>query len=363
MVKLQQKFQAIGIQPKYSLITVSGAAHDPVFQFQVKLGDHETFGSGRSKKAAKNSAAEAMLTKLDKVNFNVKDLSPPHGHKTIVEDEAVSAEEINALNTLCKDHGFRQPEFVEQLGTNLSERVIIFSCQVGSVKKFGEGETVIEAKNTAAGKVFAVLRSLTIDPISALIDLCNEHGYRAPEFRVCVSDRRSNVSSALGVEVECLLGHLKSSATGNDISSAKISASSKMIDILNSMKGGSVESSSEELPESKTSLLISDSSYASVSAVPVKVNEDEFCSSFLNTLNLKESVVESKYLSFDELCMKHNISVTCAELKLDEYVACFVQVNTVPVVVGFCINDDLKTMKKNAERDVLNYLNMLTTTK
>ena len=222
---------------------------------------------------------------------------------------------------------------------------------------------MVKAKNTAAGKVLAVLRSLTIDPISALIDLCNEHGYRAPEFRVCASDRRSNKSSALGVEVECLLGHLKSSATGNDISSAKISASSKMIDILNSMKGGSVKSSSEESPESKTSLLISDSSYASVSAVPVKVNEDEFCSSFSNTLNLKESEEESKYSSFDELCMKHNISVTCAELKLDEYVACFVQVNTVPVVVGFCIKNDLKTMKKNAERDVLNYLNILTNTK
>jgi len=362
--KLQEKFQSIGIQPKYSLVTVSGAAHDPFFRFQVKLGDHETVGSGRSKKAAKNSAAEAMLTRLNKDNLSVKECSPSLEYKVQVEDDAaVSAEDINALSTLCKDRGFRQPEFVEQLGSNLSERITIFSCQVGNVKKIGEGETVVKAKNTAAGKVLAVLRSLTIDPISALIDLCDQQGYRAPEFRVCASDLRSNVTSDLGVEVECSLGHLKSSAIGNDVSSAKDAASSKMIDILNSMRCGLVKSSSEESIESKTSLIISDSSYASVSEVPVKVNEDEFSSSFVNTLNIKETKKESEYSSLDELCMKNNISLTSAELKMDEYVVCFVQVNTFPVVVGFCMNDDPMTMKMKAERDVLNYLNMLTNIK
>jgi len=362
--KLQEKFQSIGIQPKYSLVTVSGAAHDPFFRFQVKLGDHETVGSGRSKKAAKNSAAEAMLTRLNEDSLSVKKCSPSLENKVQAEDdEVVSAEDIDALSTLCKDRGFRQPQFVEQLGSKLSERVIIFSCQVGNVKKIGEGETMVKAKNTAAGKVLDVLRSLTIDPISALIDLCDEQGFRAPEFRVCPSDLRSSVTSDLRVEVECLLGHLKSSVTGNDVSSAKDAAASKMIDILNSMRGRLNKSSSDESIESKTSLTIGDSSYASVSEVPVIVNDDEFSSSFVNTLNITETKEESKYSSLDELCKKNNISLTSAELKMDEYVACFVQVNTVPVVVGFCMNDDPKTMKKNAERDVLNYLNMLTNIK
>ena len=359
--KLHEKFQAIGIYPKYTLMSVIGAAHNPCFRYQVKLGDYETVGSGRSKKAAKNAAAEAMLSRLDQESPYRMKLSSSLGNLVQMEDEAVLIEDtIDSLSALCNDSGFQKPKFVEQPGSNSSERVI-FSCQVGNVMKIGEGESAINAKNAAAEKVITVLRSLTVDPISSLNDLCNEQGFRIPEFRCCSGTNQE-------VTIECTLGHLTSKSTSKDMSSAKAASASKMINILNSMKGGSVRSSSVEPLELKSSMFSSDTdnNNVNVSTVLDKINEGELYHSFVSKPSLKKNERECTYASLEELCKVHNIEATCVKLKIDEIknvVACIVQVNTVPVIVGFSMNEDVNTSKKKAERDVLNYLNMLTTTK
>ena len=54
------------ITPQYGLVEEEGPVHDPTFQYLVTVGEKVATGSRQSKKkAAKQTAAKAMLDKLD----------------------------------------------------------------------------------------------------------------------------------------------------------------------------------------------------------------------------------------------------------------------------------------------------------
>lgn len=47
--------------PAYRMLKMDGKAHDPVFEIEVRVGDHKTIGYGNSKKSAEQDAAESMM--------------------------------------------------------------------------------------------------------------------------------------------------------------------------------------------------------------------------------------------------------------------------------------------------------------
>lgn len=86
---LQELYVKKGINPKYDLIQIEGAIHEPTFKYRVSVGDVVgknkiiiifkflkalsncilshfiiAMGSGQSKKKAKHSAAKAILDKI-----------------------------------------------------------------------------------------------------------------------------------------------------------------------------------------------------------------------------------------------------------------------------------------------------------
>ena len=61
---LQELYVRKGITPKYDLVQIEGAVHEPTFKYRVSVGDVVATGSGQSKKKAKHEAAKAILTKL-----------------------------------------------------------------------------------------------------------------------------------------------------------------------------------------------------------------------------------------------------------------------------------------------------------
>lgn len=62
---LQERYQSRGVLPSYRVVQFEGMSHNPVFTYQVTIGDMSTMGSGNSKKQAKHAAARAMLDKID----------------------------------------------------------------------------------------------------------------------------------------------------------------------------------------------------------------------------------------------------------------------------------------------------------
>ena len=61
---LQELYVRKGITPKYDLVQIEGAVHEPTFKYRVTVGDLVSTGCGQSKKKAKHSAAKAMIEKL-----------------------------------------------------------------------------------------------------------------------------------------------------------------------------------------------------------------------------------------------------------------------------------------------------------
>ena len=65
---LQELYVRKGITPKYDLVQIEGAVHEPTFKYRVTVGELVATGCGQSKKKAKHTAAKAMLDKLVAVN-------------------------------------------------------------------------------------------------------------------------------------------------------------------------------------------------------------------------------------------------------------------------------------------------------
>ena len=81
---LQELYVKKGINPKYDLIQIEGAIHEPTFKYRVSVGElvgkcllislmticssvsafYLAMGSGQSKKKAKHAAAKAVLDKI-----------------------------------------------------------------------------------------------------------------------------------------------------------------------------------------------------------------------------------------------------------------------------------------------------------
>lgn len=62
---LQELLSRRGITPKYELVQIEGAIHEPIFRYRVFLSNEfVATGTGRSKKEAKHAAAKNLLDLL-----------------------------------------------------------------------------------------------------------------------------------------------------------------------------------------------------------------------------------------------------------------------------------------------------------
>lgn len=62
---LQELLSRRGITPKYELVQIEGAIHEPIFRYRVYLStEYVATGTGRSKKEAKHAAAKNLLDLL-----------------------------------------------------------------------------------------------------------------------------------------------------------------------------------------------------------------------------------------------------------------------------------------------------------
>ncbi len=61
---LQELYVRRGITPKYDLVQIEGAVHEPTFKYRVTVGEFVATGCGQSKKKAKHSAAKAVLERI-----------------------------------------------------------------------------------------------------------------------------------------------------------------------------------------------------------------------------------------------------------------------------------------------------------
>ncbi|KAF6209125.1 hypothetical protein GE061_014868 [Apolygus lucorum] len=175
---LQELLSRRGSTPKYELVQVEGAIHEPTFRYRVTVGEVLAMGTGRSKKEAKHAAAKAIL---DKLTGNVEDNRLSNSNTNLNEMvRSISSQgqsgnmvpnPIGVLQELCMSRRWPPPAYETEFEEGLPhERLFTISCIVFRHKETGTGKSKKIAKRLAAHNMWQSLTNLPVDNNSASLD-------------------------------------------------------------------------------------------------------------------------------------------------------------------------------------------------
>uniref|UniRef100_V5GG80 Interferon-inducible double stranded RNA-dependent protein kinase activator n=1 Tax=Anoplophora glabripennis TaxID=217634 RepID=V5GG80_ANOGL len=170
---LQELLSRRGITPKYELVQIEGAIHEPIFRYRVLINpDLLATGTGRSKKDAKHAAAKNLLDLL------VGKQTPEQANQTngtpgatditsqVVSpyDDKVMGNPIGWLQEMCMSRRWAPPAYNMEHEEGLPhERQFTIACIVMSFREVGTGKSKKLAKRMAAHKMWQTLQDLPLD--------------------------------------------------------------------------------------------------------------------------------------------------------------------------------------------------------
>ncbi|XP_050505970.1 RISC-loading complex subunit tarbp2-like isoform X1 [Diabrotica virgifera virgifera] len=170
---LQELLSRRGITPKYELVQIEGAIHEPIFRYRVFLNnDLVATGTGRSKKDAKHSAAKNLLDLL------VGKVTPEQANQTngtpgaaditnqVVTsfDDKVMGNPIGWLQEMCMSRRWPPPFYEMEHEEGLPhERQFTIACHVLKFREIGTGKSKKLAKRMAAHKMWQSLQDLPVE--------------------------------------------------------------------------------------------------------------------------------------------------------------------------------------------------------
>jgi len=205
---LQELYVRQGITPKYDLVQIEGAVHEPTFKYRVTVGDAVATGCGASKKKAKHEAAKNILTKLKAAQKYVQATTysdntssvkneeslnkSTHSSRTSATaavvnvqlpnletdlmspyDDGISGNPVGELQEICMNRRMQPPVYEVSLEEGLPhERNFVINCLVGTkFRESGCGKSKKLAKRKAAAKMLATLKAQPI-----IVDDCDHIG-------------------------------------------------------------------------------------------------------------------------------------------------------------------------------------------
>nr|ARS01459.1 dsRNA binding protein 1 [Artemia franciscana] len=170
---LQELYVKKGITPKYDLVQIEGAIHEPTFKYRVTVGDLVATGSGQSKKKAKHTAAMTILEKiraaaatkakdeaakkLQGSNLSLECFSSPY-------DDGFDGNPIGRLQELCIAKRFSPPGYLIASEVGLPhDRIFNMVCIVDVYKETGSGKSKKLAKRQAAIKMIETIKDVPVE--------------------------------------------------------------------------------------------------------------------------------------------------------------------------------------------------------
>lgn len=176
---LQELYVRRGLTPKYDLVQIEGAVHEPTFKYRVTIGEFVATGCGQSKKKAKHSAAKAILDKLKGAQDSGK---APVGQPAIPDlaskilspyDDGIQGNPVGTLQELCMSRRWPPPVYELSHEEGLPhERMFTIHCIIeGKYTETGAGKSKKLAKRQAANKMIQRLRDLPVENEDAFQNL------------------------------------------------------------------------------------------------------------------------------------------------------------------------------------------------
>jgi len=165
---LQELCVKKGITPKYDLVQIEGAVHEPTFKYRVTVGGQfSEFGSGQSKKKAKHYAAKSILDKL--LNSSNEGILEGEVASDIVKvispyDDGIQGNPVGTLQELCMSRRWPPPVYDLSSEDGLPhERQFTIYCVVGKHRESGAGKSKKLAKRQAAFKMMQKLKEIPME--------------------------------------------------------------------------------------------------------------------------------------------------------------------------------------------------------
>lgn len=171
---LQELCARRGITPKYDLLSIEGAVHEPTFVYRVTVNEIIATGMGQSKKKAKHAAAKAVLDKLigqsqghtpnsTGQNNVMPDVHPDNYRSSspimASYDDGIPGNPVGALQELCMARHWPPPFYEVTSEDGLPhERNFAIACTISKYKEIGVGKSKKLAKRQAAYKMLQQLK-------------------------------------------------------------------------------------------------------------------------------------------------------------------------------------------------------------
>ncbi|XP_066997977.1 protein Loquacious isoform X1 [Anabrus simplex] len=206
---LQELLSRRGTTPRYELVQIEGAIHEPTFRYRVTVADVVAMGTGRSKKEAKHAAAKALLDKIilapgeEGVLTVGANLGIPEGVKNEIispYDDKITGNPIGSLQEMCMNRRLPPPcyEMVNEEGLP-HERLFTIACIVFKLRETGTGKSKKLAKRMAAHKMCEKLQesSVVSQFMQPGIDDEDEIAQRAANVESRYSDLKDSKISTL----------------------------------------------------------------------------------------------------------------------------------------------------------------------
>lgn len=165
---LQELCMRRGISPKYDLLQIEGAVHEPTFVYRVTVGEFAASGSGQSKKKAKHAAAKAVLdiiihgpgpaqnngglaTAGDSAIAQATQQATELSSVVSPYDDGIPGNPVGQLQELCMSRRWPPPtyELTSEEGFP-HERTFGIACTIATYKEVGYGKSKKLAKRQAA---------------------------------------------------------------------------------------------------------------------------------------------------------------------------------------------------------------------
>lgn len=187
---LQELCMRRGISPKYDLLQIEGAVHEPTFVYRVTVGEFTASGSGQSKKKAKHAAAKAVLDIIihgggpvpapgggegaenaatsPVVHGNGSDAATTAAQRSTMivtpYDDGIPGNPVGQLQELSMTRRWPPPtyELVSEDGFP-HERTFSMACTIATHKEVGTGKSKKLAKRQAAHNMLQKLSDLPQD--------------------------------------------------------------------------------------------------------------------------------------------------------------------------------------------------------
>eukprot|EP00092_Neocalanus_flemingeri_P038031 GFUD01041400.1.p1 GENE.GFUD01041400.1~~GFUD01041400.1.p1 ORF type:complete len:356 (-),score=137.13 GFUD01041400.1:30-1097(-) len=308
---LQELYVRCGQTPKYDLVQIEGAVHEPTFKYRVTIGQFVATGSGQSKKKAKHSAAKAILDKLIGAQNSGK---APVGQPTIPDlateilspyDDGIQGNPVGVLQELCMTRRWPPPTYDLSHEEGLPhERSFTIHCIIEDKHtETGAGKSKKLAKRQAANKMIQKLRELPMENEDAFQNIDDD------ELAQGIAQRYSQVKET----------NLKALSASH---SQQVSRFHKNLKL----------SQGEHLSKLQDTSLSDGADVDCVAALQEIGNEQHF---------------EVTFVDVEEISKRGLYQ-------------CMVQLSTVPVAVCFGQGEDADHAKQSAARDALEYLKEMT---